>query len=491
MTTGHDVIVVGGGAIGAACARELARSGRSVAFMDPDIDDGPAWRAAAGMLAPEVETQGDRRPDRRARRRGPGPSRRPCGAAEGVHRRGHRDVAGGDRARGLRRGRRDEAPGAGGTPAPAVAPRGLARRGGGEGPLALAGSGARRALGAGRRRGGSPATGAGAAGGRRAARRHAHPRPGGRHRAPWRPGRGGAREGPPSGGRRGHRGRAPGRACSRGCPGRWRWRRCAGEMAALPAPEGVGRAIVYGKGAYLVGRDDEVTVGSTMDYAGFRNEVTAAGLARIFAGASQICPALARAPVTRTWSGLRPVSADGLPAPGRRPLARRALVRHGTRPERHSPLRHHGRAHPAADRRRAHGHRGSQRLRSRQVLAVVRAAGRLGAPPAGGGGRAPWPRSPPSLAAERRVVRRVARPPPPPVPLAAVAMQRLDGRGHPRPRHGGHPPSRVRAERGDRAERGGHLHGADGKSRPLPRGRPVAISPWTLQVLGTGSGSAC
>lgn len=92
-----------------------------------------------------------------------------------------------------------------------------------------------------------------------------------------------------------------------------------GAMAALPAPEGMGRAIVYGNGAYLMGRGDEVTVGSTMEYAGFKNEVTAAGLARVFAGASQLCPALARSPVTRTWSGLRPVSADGLPLLGRDP----------------------------------------------------------------------------------------------------------------------------------------------------------------------------
>jgi len=92
-----------------------------------------------------------------------------------------------------------------------------------------------------------------------------------------------------------------------------------GAMAALPAPEGVDRCIMYGKGSYLMGRGDEVTVGSTMEYAGFSNEVTAAGLARIFAGASQICPSLAKAPVTRTWSGLRPVSADGLPILGADP----------------------------------------------------------------------------------------------------------------------------------------------------------------------------
>lgn len=49
-----DVIVVGGGAIGAATAWRCAQRGLKVVVVDPGTDTG-AWRAAAGMLAPLSE----------------------------------------------------------------------------------------------------------------------------------------------------------------------------------------------------------------------------------------------------------------------------------------------------------------------------------------------------------------------------------------------------------------------------------------------------
>ena len=55
MTAIFDVIVVGAGAVGAACARELAVGGRRVLVLDRGTPDGEAWRAAAGMLAPQIE----------------------------------------------------------------------------------------------------------------------------------------------------------------------------------------------------------------------------------------------------------------------------------------------------------------------------------------------------------------------------------------------------------------------------------------------------
>ena len=55
MTTPVDVIVVGGGAIGAACARELARGGRRVLILERGLEAGEAWRASAGMLAAQIE----------------------------------------------------------------------------------------------------------------------------------------------------------------------------------------------------------------------------------------------------------------------------------------------------------------------------------------------------------------------------------------------------------------------------------------------------
>jgi glycine oxidase len=90
-------------------------------------------------------------------------------------------------------------------------------------------------------------------------------------------------------------------------------------MAALPWPTGAERAIIYGGNVYLVERGGEALAGSTMEYAGFNAEVTSAGLARIFAGATALCPALATADVKRTWAGLRPVTPDGRPIVGKEP----------------------------------------------------------------------------------------------------------------------------------------------------------------------------
>lgn len=59
MTTTSDVLVIGGGAAGAAAARALARAGASVTMIRPPEIAGEAWRAAAGMLAAQVETTPD------------------------------------------------------------------------------------------------------------------------------------------------------------------------------------------------------------------------------------------------------------------------------------------------------------------------------------------------------------------------------------------------------------------------------------------------
>ena len=92
-----------------------------------------------------------------------------------------------------------------------------------------------------------------------------------------------------------------------------------GQMAALPWPDGARPAIVYGHGCYMLARGTEAIVGSTMEYVGFHSEVSAAGLARIFASAAELCPTLDRAKVHRTWAGLRPVTPDGLPIIGAEP----------------------------------------------------------------------------------------------------------------------------------------------------------------------------
>jgi glycine oxidase len=92
-----------------------------------------------------------------------------------------------------------------------------------------------------------------------------------------------------------------------------------GQMAALPWPPGMPRAIVYNRDSYLLARGDEAILGSTMERVGFQPEVTAEGLARIFAATIALCPSLLRAKLRRSWAGLRPVTPDGLPIIGAEP----------------------------------------------------------------------------------------------------------------------------------------------------------------------------
>jgi glycine oxidase len=92
-----------------------------------------------------------------------------------------------------------------------------------------------------------------------------------------------------------------------------------GQMAAFPWPGGARRAIIYGRGGYLVARGDEAIAGATMEFTGFDARVTAGGLARVYASAAALCPALTEAHARRTWAGLRPMTPDGLPIIGAEP----------------------------------------------------------------------------------------------------------------------------------------------------------------------------
>ncbi len=72
-------------------------------------------------------------------------------------------------------------------------------------------------------------------------------------------------------------------------------------------------------------------------------------------------------------------------------------------------------------------------------------------------------------------------------PLAAIAMQRLNGLVTLGPDTADIPlnglgPASVTERKGAVT-----FTGADGKSRPLPKGRPVSVAPWTLQVVQGGS----
>src|SRR5437867_12494055 len=60
MTGGAvDVAVIGGGAVGAACARAAALRGLEVAIFEPGPDPAAASPASAGMLAAQIEPADD------------------------------------------------------------------------------------------------------------------------------------------------------------------------------------------------------------------------------------------------------------------------------------------------------------------------------------------------------------------------------------------------------------------------------------------------
>ncbi len=92
-----------------------------------------------------------------------------------------------------------------------------------------------------------------------------------------------------------------------------------GQMVALPWPNGEPPAVVYGAGGYVVYRGGEAIAGSTMEHVGFDTSVTPEGVRRILQSARRIYPALADAEVLRSWAGLRPGTPDGRPMLGRDP----------------------------------------------------------------------------------------------------------------------------------------------------------------------------
>jgi glycine oxidase len=89
-----------------------------------------------------------------------------------------------------------------------------------------------------------------------------------------------------------------------------------GQMASLPWPGGAPRAVVFDRHSYALARGDEAIVGSTMEHVGFDASVTEDGLARLRVAASRLLPWLADRPFTRSWAGLRPVAPDGRPSVG-------------------------------------------------------------------------------------------------------------------------------------------------------------------------------
>ncbi|HKP81662.1 MAG TPA: glycine oxidase ThiO [Pyrinomonadaceae bacterium] len=90
-----------------------------------------------------------------------------------------------------------------------------------------------------------------------------------------------------------------------------------GQMVCLESKPQLTRHVIFSPRGYLVPRQDgRLLAGSTSENAGFAKRVTAGGIASILRHALEISPAVANLPIVDAWAGLRPRAADGLPVLG-------------------------------------------------------------------------------------------------------------------------------------------------------------------------------
>lgn len=89
------------------------------------------------------------------------------------------------------------------------------------------------------------------------------------------------------------------------------------------------RHTMYGPRGYLVPRGDATIAGSTMERVGFDAATTEEGIARVRSAGEEICPVLSHSPPTAAWAGLRPVTPDLLPLVGPDPEQRRLIYATG------------------------------------------------------------------------------------------------------------------------------------------------------------------
>jgi glycine oxidase len=92
-----------------------------------------------------------------------------------------------------------------------------------------------------------------------------------------------------------------------------------GQMLLLDAPPGTLATMVLGAGGrYLIPRaDGRILVGSTLERAGFDKRTTVEGVAGLLGAALELVPSLADARLEQAWAGLRPGTRDRLPYLGR------------------------------------------------------------------------------------------------------------------------------------------------------------------------------
>jgi glycine oxidase len=91
-----------------------------------------------------------------------------------------------------------------------------------------------------------------------------------------------------------------------------------GQMVELEMPAPPVTHVVSGPRCYLVPRDDgRVLVGATVEFVGYRREVTARAVRDLLDAAIGLVPTLGDATVRSSWSSFRPYTPDELPLLGR------------------------------------------------------------------------------------------------------------------------------------------------------------------------------
>lgn len=100
-----------------------------------------------------------------------------------------------------------------------------------------------------------------------------------------------------------------------------------GQMISYDTMGGTLRHVTYSANGYLVPRaDGRLLVGATVEDVGFEKAVTEDGVESLVRAAVEIIPSLSPRPVASEWSGLRPFASDGLPVLGRIPEFDNAFV---------------------------------------------------------------------------------------------------------------------------------------------------------------------
>ncbi|MGA7624804.1 MAG: glycine oxidase ThiO [Candidatus Acidiferrales bacterium] len=90
-----------------------------------------------------------------------------------------------------------------------------------------------------------------------------------------------------------------------------------GQMIALRSRTVELKKVLRSRNGYLVSRPGaDIIAGSTLEDAGFVKQVTPEGVAKILAGVAELAPALVDAEIVERWAGLRPGSPDHLPIIG-------------------------------------------------------------------------------------------------------------------------------------------------------------------------------